>query len=353
MFLRRGITFASALSPHFLSRAAPNFCCKPTTTTIIPVPDHSRKAPNYFSSFHLSSLLPSDDSKPHSDSYGVQLVDDDAWQVSSGLALAGGGMQGSALDSNALSDEVVDEPIDSCRAAVEGDPDFDDIDNMRICGSLFFKLDRDSKEFEEYNFDFHRRKKSSKQKDDPKESQRKGNELNDSKSNCELPSRSKKQTRIVDDSPLDELYTPVGKKKLRTPTYNQLTGPFHEPFCLDIFISKASVRACIIHRVTSKVVVVAHSISKDMKFDLGSTRNAAAYDDIHDVIYTPRKGERLEGKLQIVLQSIIDSGIHVKVKLKQINRKKPIFVLFMVWKEDKVFDVFVVYFFIMRHGQMG
>ncbi|XP_048440531.1 uncharacterized protein LOC125477447 [Pyrus x bretschneideri] len=339
MFLRRGIKFASALSPHFLSRAAPNFCCKPTTTTIIPVPDHWRKASNYFSSFHLSPLLPSDDSKPHSDSYGVQLVDDDAWQVSSGLALAGGGMQGSALDSNALSDEVVDEPIDSCRAAVEGDPDFDDIDNMRIRGSLFFKLDRDSKEFEEYNFDFHRRKKSSKQKDDPKESQRKGNELNDSKRDnpsCELLSRSKKQTRTVDDSPLDELDTPVGKKKLRTLTYNQLTGPFHEPFCLDIFISKASVRACIIHRVTSKVVVVAHSISKDMKFDLGSTRNAAACaavgeilaqraldDDIHDVIYTPRKGERLEGKLQIVLQSIIDSGIHVKVKLKQINRKKP------------------------------
>ncbi|KAM1304674.1 hypothetical protein FF1_022193 [Malus domestica] len=172
-------------------------------------------------------------------------------------------MQGSALDSSALSDEVVDEPIDSCRAAVEGDPDFDDIDNMRIRGNLFFKLDRDSKEFEEYNFNFHRRKKSSKQKDDPKESQRKGNELKDSKRDnpsCELPSRS-----------------------------------------------KTSVRACIIHRVTSKVVVVAHSISKDMKFDLGSTRNAAACagvgeilaqraldDDIHDVIYTPRKGERLE-----------------------------------------------------------
>ncbi|PQQ06025.1 uncharacterized protein Pyn_01652 [Prunus yedoensis var. nudiflora] len=73
-----------------------------------------------------------------------------------------------------------------------------------------------------------------------------------------------------------------------------------------------------------------------MKFDLGSTRNATACaavgavlaqralaDDIHDVIYTPRKGERLEGKLQIVLQSVIDNGINVKVKLKQITRKKP------------------------------
>ena len=86
--------------------------------------------------------------------------------------------------------------------------------------------------------------------------------------------------------------------------------------------------------MTSKVVAVAHSISKDMKFDLASTRNVnacgavgavlaqrALADDIHDVVYTPRKGDRLEGKLQIVLQSIIDNGVNVKVKLKQ---KRPI-----------------------------
>ncbi|EEF45298.1 structural constituent of ribosome, putative [Ricinus communis] len=127
----------------------------------------------------------------------------------------------------------------------------------------------------------------------------------------------------------------VAKKKVRTPTFNQLTGPYHEPFCLDIYISKASVRACVIHRVTSKVVAVAHSISKDLKFDLSSTRNVAACatvgavlaqralaDDIHDVIYTQRKGEKLEGKLQIVLQSIVDNGINVKVKLKQRQRGK-------------------------------
>lgn len=124
-------------------------------------------------------------------------------------------------------------------------------------------------------------------------------------------------------------------KKQRVPTFNQLTGPYHEPFCLDIYISKASVRACIVHRVTSKVVVVAHSISKDLKFDLTSTKNKttcaavgkilaqrALADDIHDIIYTPRKGERVEGKLQIVLNSIIDSGINVKLKIKQRQKKK-------------------------------
>ncbi|KAF7806858.1 putative ribosomal protein L18 [Senna tora] len=133
----------------------------------------------------------------------------------------------------------------------------------------------------------------------------------------------------------DTSATSIVNKKQRTLTFNQLTGPFHEPFCLDIYISKASVRACIVHRVTSKVVAVAHSISKDMKFDFTSTRNKntcaavgailaqrALADDIHDVIYTPRKGERLEGKLQIVLQSIIDNGINVKVKIKQRMPKK-------------------------------
>ena len=79
---------------------------------------------------------------------------------------------------------------------------------------------------------------------------------------------------------------------------------------------------------------MAHSISKDMKFDLASTKNKttcaavgailaqrALADDIHDVIYTPRKGEKLEGKLHIVLKSIIGNGINVKVKIKQTFRR--------------------------------
>ncbi|KAB1670461.1 hypothetical protein ES319_1Z163000v1 [Gossypium barbadense] len=133
----------------------------------------------------------------------------------------------------------------------------------------------------------------------------------------------------------DKVEVCSAEKKVRTPTFNQLTGPYHEPFCLDIYISKASVRACIIHRATSKVVAVAHSISKDMKIDLGSTRNASACaavglilaqraldDDIHDVIYTPRKGDKLEGKLQIVLESIIDNGVNVKVNLNKEDPRK-------------------------------
>lgn len=38
---------------------------------------------------------------------------------------------------------------------------------------------------------------------------------------------------------------------------------------------------------------------------------------IFTMLFTHQEGERLESKLQIVLQSIIDNGINVKVKLKQ------------------------------------
>lgn len=75
---------------------------------------------------------------------------------------------------------------------------------------------------------------------------------------------------------------------------------------------------------------VAHSISKDMKFDLSSRKGIKACvavgallakraieDDIHNAIYTPRKGDKIEGKIEVVLRGIIENGVDVKVKLKQ------------------------------------
>ncbi|KAF3457138.1 hypothetical protein FNV43_RR01795 [Rhamnella rubrinervis] len=305
MFSRRGITLVCKLKPHFLSGTSYS-CSKPSSTVVNKKGEVvTRLVPvaNYCSKLNLYPLFP--DAKPHSNGYDIELVDHDAWRVSSGLAQAWRGMDAAARETSSLSEELVDD----CSPPGKEDPDFDDIDNMRIRGNLFYKLDRNSKEFEEYNFDFHREKK--------------------------LPKVVNNKCSLM--APMDEIKsTCAGKKKLRVPTFNQLTGPYHEPFCLDIYLSKASVRACIVHRVTSKVVVVAHSISKDMKFDLASTRDSAACaavgavlaqralgDDIHDVVYTPRKGERLEGKLQFVLQSIIDNGINVKVKVKQRRAKKP------------------------------
>ncbi|KAJ9550519.1 hypothetical protein OSB04_014564 [Centaurea solstitialis] len=277
-----------------------------------------------------------------SNDYKIDIVDDETWQASTGFANAWKDATAPSLVTNASHAQVANSaPPNSV------DPDVDEIDDLRICGKLFYKLDRDSKEYEEYNYDFHRRK-SSKRKSDSRDS--KGKETPNLKSVPEVENASRRKDEIRESktkgnprnnygiSRFDEMEKPEQsfiEKRQRVPTFNQLTAPYHEPFCLDIYISKASVRACIVHRATSKVVTVAHSISKDMKFDLGSTRNIAACDavgkvlaqraladDIHNVVYTPRKGEKLEGKLQSVLQSVVNNGVLVKVKIKKTNIRK-------------------------------
>ncbi|WOH08480.1 hypothetical protein DCAR_0727921 [Daucus carota subsp. sativus] len=297
------------------------------------------------SSFHPFSLL--SDSWDNVKDYKIELVDNQTWGVSSGLADAwkGGGQ------IKDLRNDVVDE-FETYVPSNNNDQDFYDIEEMRIRGNLFYKLDKDSKEYEEYNHEF-LKKKSSKNKDAQNE-KKKEKQSHDSSPIADKSSKnkdgqkdSKMKMNVTDfsvrsgkldnvnenyhlTSSLADIHGLRDGKKLRTPTFNQLTAAYHEPFCLDIYISKASVRACIVHRATSKVVAVAHSISKDMKFDLGSTRNATACaavgkvlaqralaDDIHNAVYTPRRGEKLEGKLLVVLESVIKNGVNVKVKIKQ------------------------------------
>ncbi|KAK7308056.1 hypothetical protein VNO77_41647 [Canavalia gladiata] len=351
LLTRKGASFHNY---HFLSRTF-NLCFKSLTT--IPHKDVEAAASSLSvppsecsSSLHLSPFF--SDFNHLSSGFDIELVDHDAWGVSSGVAQAWRGQDWTASGDSSFSPQVTDDIPDD---HVEGEMDFDDIDNMRIRGNLFYKLERTSKEFEEYNLDFHR-KKSSKKNDGKVEVNKAKTTPNETSKDHKLhqvhdlarsksvmpPSKGNKLHQVHDLARsksamplLDEIndMSPVNKRQ-RTPTFNQVTGPYHEPFCLDIYISKASVRACIVHRATSKVVAVAHSISKDIKFDLASTKNKttcaavgaflaqrALADDIHDVIYTPRKGEKVEGKLQIVLRSIIDNGINVKVKIKQRPKK--------------------------------
>ncbi|KAF8088996.1 hypothetical protein N665_0522s0025 [Sinapis alba] len=259
----------------------------------------------------------------------IETVDDAAWNVSSSISQAWREFQADTEKNSSFKTQGGE--------TIMPDLDHDEIDNMRIRGDLFYKLDRGSKEFEEYNYDFHRKNHHQKTKKEQNNQEETKMKKEAAKSNQEVREEYKKrdEPRINTFTGETDHVNAATKKRERTLTFNQLTAPYHYPFCLDIYISKASVRACVIHRVTSKVVTVAHSISKDMKFDLGSTRNAVACaavgtvlaqrsleDDIHDVIYTPRKGDVVEGKLQVVLQAIIDNGVNVNVKLKQRKFKK-------------------------------
>ncbi|GAU17247.1 hypothetical protein TSUD_109620 [Trifolium subterraneum] len=296
---------------------------------------------NLSSNLHLSPFF--SNSNHPSSGFDIEVVDRDAWGVSSVVAQAW--RQGDLAASGASSScgqHVIDEPLDDHSSDVDDELDFEDIDNMRVRGNLFYKLERSFMEFEEYNLEFHKNK-SCKKRNDKTEVNNNAKVNDKAKTTSNVTVKDQKLPKVDEFGRsgksvmprLGEIHdvSPVHKRQ-RNPTFNQLTGPYHEPFCLDIYISKASVRACIVHRVTSKVVVVAHSISKDLKFDLSSTKNKttcaavgeilaqrALADDIHDIIYTPRKGERVEGKLQIVLNSIIDSGINVKLKIKQRHKK--------------------------------
>ncbi|CAI0559485.1 unnamed protein product [Linum tenue] len=348
--LRRGSCLLSRACFRYLPGAC-NFCSKASAIGNVidgwtrEVPAERRPSTRSSSSnVHLSPLFR--DPTSHLDRYDIELVDNDACQVTSGIAHAFGGL-GKKSEPQTVSEAAHHLVNGHSSISSLDDPDFDEIDNMRIRGNLFYKLDQDSKEYQEYSFDFHRRKKKGDEARDSgkKESSTKNEQPKESKKNQDSSLVEAKRTTLIVKN--GKAYTLMDcgsdvpdsvaekKKKVRTLTFNQLTAPYHEPFCLDIQISNASARASVIHRGTSKVVAVAHSISKDIKFDMGSTRNEATCravgqilaqraleDDIHNLVYTPRSGERLEGKLQIVLQSIIDSGLSVKVKLKQRKHKK-------------------------------
>ncbi|KAM0915912.1 hypothetical protein ACQ4PT_010514 [Festuca glaucescens] len=238
--------------------------------------------------------------------FHIDIVDSDLWPSSFGFSL-----------EPMLGDECLDSFQEHEEEVYDSD---DEIDDMRNRKKLFYKLDRGSKEFEENNLPLRRRWK-----------REKSNTKNPSDGNKLEPSKPPPlKVPKLKVQPVERKDDMVEVKRGRVPTFNQMTGPYHYPFCLDIHVSKGSVRACFVHRVTSRVVSVAHSISKDMKFDLGSRKGIKACvavgallakraieDDIHNAIYTPRKGDKIEGKIEVVLRGIIENGVDVKVKLKQ------------------------------------
>ncbi|TKV93279.1 hypothetical protein SEVIR_9G215700v4 [Setaria viridis] len=261
----------------------------------------------------LPQCSPRSSSDPLGSGFHIDVVDSDLWPTSFGFPLEAARGSEYQDDLQRHDDEEVQ--------------DFDDeIDDMRHRKKLFYKLDRGSKEYEENNVTLRRRRNRDKANaKNPKECKNAEPVMSVSSS---VPKLKPKRAALEDDA--------VEVKRERVPTFNQMTDPYHKPFCLDIHVTKGSVRACFVHRVTSRVVAVAHSISKDMKFDLGSRKGKsikacaavgallakrAIEDDIHNAVYTPRKGDRIEGKVEVVLRAIIDNGVDVKVKLKQ---RKPI-----------------------------
>jgi len=97
---------------------------------------------------------------------------------------------------------------------------------------------------------------------------------------------------------------------------------YMRPFLLDIFFSKKFVHAKVTHRGTSKVMCVATTNAKDLRNSLPSLIDPEACRvigrliaerskdaDIYAMAYEPRKNERIEGRLGIILDTVKENGI--------------------------------------------
>ncbi|XWS34186.1 hypothetical protein CRYUN_Cryun21dG0018900 [Craigia yunnanensis] len=105
-------------------------------------------------------------------------------------------------------------------------------------------------------------------------------------------------------------------------SWKQRTDMYMRPFLLNVFFSKKFIYAKLMHRGTSKVISVATTNAKDLRNNLPSLidHNACRIigkliadrskeADVYTMSYEPRKGERIEGKLGIVLDTIKENGI--------------------------------------------
>ncbi|KAK6940986.1 Ribosomal protein L18 [Dillenia turbinata] len=111
-------------------------------------------------------------------------------------------------------------------------------------------------------------------------------------------------------------------KKPNRRSWKQRTNMYMRPFLLNVFFSKRFIHAKVMHRGTSKVISVATTNSKELRNTLPSlTDNNACRvigkliaerskeADVFAMAYEPRKNERIEGKLGIVLDTIKENGI--------------------------------------------
>ncbi|KAK8945661.1 hypothetical protein KSP40_PGU010547 [Platanthera guangdongensis] len=105
-------------------------------------------------------------------------------------------------------------------------------------------------------------------------------------------------------------------------SWSQRTDMYMRPFLLSVFFSKRFIHAKVMHRGTSKVVSVASTNAKDLRNTLPSLTDHDACRtvgqliaerskeaDVFAMAYEPKKNERIEGKLGIVLDTIKENDI--------------------------------------------
>ncbi|CAI5993644.1 unnamed protein product [Closterium sp. NIES-64] len=109
--------------------------------------------------------------------------------------------------------------------------------------------------------------------------------------------------------------------KPKAKSWKERHEKFVKPFILDVYISKRYVSAKVMHRVTSRVVSVATTSAKDLRMSLPSLVDENACRvigrliaersmdvDVFAVVFRLKKGQKYEGKLATVVDTMVDEG---------------------------------------------
>ncbi|BBN05013.1 large subunit ribosomal protein L18 [Marchantia polymorpha subsp. ruderalis] len=118
----------------------------------------------------------------------------------------------------------------------------------------------------------------------------------------------------------------AAKKKKHRRSFKLRCEKFLKPFTLDIFISNRFIHATIMHRALHKVVAVANSNAKEFRGSLpsyGDMRAAwvigkvlsdrAKEADVYTVIYEPRRGEKMDNRMQTIIDTLVENGIALEL----------------------------------------
>eukprot|EP00250_Pteridium_aquilinum_P026192 c3252_g1_i1 orf=92-673(+) len=105
-------------------------------------------------------------------------------------------------------------------------------------------------------------------------------------------------------------------------SWGQRVDKYMKPFMLDINISRRYLSCKVVHRVTGKAVSVATTNARDLRNSLPSLIDANACKtvgkllaertkaaDVFAVTYEPRRHEKLEGRLALILDTILANDI--------------------------------------------
>lgn len=111
-------------------------------------------------------------------------------------------------------------------------------------------------------------------------------------------------------------------KRPNKKSWGQRSDMFLRPFLLDVFFSKRFIHAKVMHPGTSKVISAASTNAKDLRFSLPSLTDddacrvignliaeRAKDADVFAMSFEPKKNEKIEGKLGLILDTIKENGI--------------------------------------------